>query len=344
MVEGVNAREIRLARRPQGEPVPDDFELAEVELPAPGEGELLVRTLVMSVDPYMRPRMDDVPSYVPPYRLGQPLDGGAVGVVEVSRADGFSAGDLVLHGLGWRSHAVLPAARVRRLQLPAGVPETAALGPLGMVGFTAWAGLFDVARVREGDTVFVSGAAGAVGSLAGQFAKLRGAGRVVGSAGGPEKARHLTADLGFDAGIDYREGPVLDSLLRAAPDGVDVYFDNVGGDHLEAAIAAANDFARFALCGSVSAYNSPRELASAPPGPRNLFSIVGKRLRLQGFIVGDHEARREEFQQEVGGWLAQGRLVFRETVREGLEAAPGALVGLLRGENTGKMLVRLSQR
>ncbi|WP_432537167.1 NADP-dependent oxidoreductase [Kineococcus arenarius] len=340
----MNAREIRLVRRPQGEPVPDDFELAEVELPSPGEGQLLVRTLVMSVDPYMRPRMDDVPSYVPPYRLGQALDGAAVGVVEDSRADGFAPGDLVLHGLGWRTHAVLPAAQVRRLELPAGVGETAALGPLGMVGFTAWAGLFDVAAMREGDTVFVSAAAGAVGSLVGQFARLRGARRVVGSAGGPVKARHLTADLGFDAGIDYRARPVLESLAEAAPDGVDVYFDNVGGDHLEAAIAAANDFARFALCGSVSAYNSPRDLANAPAGPRNLFSVVGKRLRLQGFIVGDHAERRAEFEREVGGWLAQGRVVFRETVREGLQEAPGALVGLLRGENTGKMLVRLSER
>ncbi len=340
----MNAREIRLVRRPQGEPVPDDFELAEVALPAPAEGQLQVRTLVMSVDPYMRPRMDDVPSYVPPYRLGHALDGAAVGVVESSRADGFAPGDLVLHGLGWRTHAVLPAAQVRRLDLPAGVGETAALGPLGMVGFTAWAGLFDVAAMREGDTVFVSAAAGAVGSLVGQFARLRGAGRVVGSAGGPAKAHHLTADLGFDAGIDYRARPVLDSLAEAAPGGVDVYFDNVGGDHLEAAIAAANDFARFALCGSVSAYNSPRELANAPAGPRNLFSVVGKRLRLQGFIVGDHAERRAEFEREVGGWLAQGRVVFRETVREGLHEAPGALVGMLRGENTGKMLVRLSER
>ncbi|WP_432484762.1 NADP-dependent oxidoreductase [Kineococcus esterisolvens] len=340
----MNAREIRLARRPQGEPVPDDFELADVELPAVGEGQLLLRTLVMSVDPYMRPRMDDVPSYVPPYRLGQALDGAAVAVVEDSRADGFSAGDLVLHGLGWRTHAVLPAGQVRRLDLPEGVGETAALGPLGMVGFTAWVGLLDVAAMREGDTVFVSAAAGAVGSLVGQFAKLRGARRVVGSAGGPDKARHLTADLGFDAGIDYRARPVLESLAEAAPDGIDVYFDNVGGDHLEAAVAAANDFARFALCGSVSAYNSPRDLAAAPPGPRNLFSIVGKRLRLQGFIVGDHAERRADFEREVGGWLAQGRVVFRETVREGLESAPGALIGMLRGENTGKMLVRLSQR
>ncbi|WP_337061097.1 NADP-dependent oxidoreductase [Kineococcus sp. G2] len=340
----MDAREIRLARRPHGEPVPDDFDLVTVELPAPGEGQLLVRTLVMSVDPYMRPRMDDVPSYVPPYQLGRPLDGAAVGVVEDSRADGFSPGDLVLHGLGWRTHAVLPATAVRRLDLPAGVPETAALGPLGMVGMTAWVGLLDVAAMREGETVLVSGAAGAVGSLVGQFAKLRGAGRVVGSAGGPEKARHLTQDLGFDAGLDYRERPVLESLAEAAPGGVDVYFDNVGGDHLEAAIAAANDFARFALCGSVSAYNSPRDLASAPPGPRNLFSVVGKRLRLQGFIVGDHAERRADFEREVGGWLADGRIVFRETVREGIEAAPGALIGLLRGENTGKMLVRLSQR
>ena len=335
---------ITLARRPVGEPVPEDFALVEADLPEVGEGQLRVRLLAMSVDPYMRPRMDDVPSYVPPYRLGEPLDGAAVGVVEASRADGFAAGDLVLHGLGWRAHVVVDAARVRRLQLPAGVGETAALGALGMPGMTAWVGLLRVAAMRPGDTVFVSGAAGAVGSLVGQIARLRGAARVVGSAGGPEKVRHLVEDLGFDAGLDHRAGPVLDQLRRAAPDGIDVYFDNVGGEHLEAAIAVADDHARFALCGSISGYNSARDLADAPAGPRNLFSIVGKRLRLQGFIVGDHAEDRPAFEAEVGGWLADGSIVARETVVEGLENAPAALIGLLRGANTGKMVVRAGTR
>ncbi|WP_432546871.1 NADP-dependent oxidoreductase [Kineococcus sp. SYSU DK004] len=336
--------EVHLARRPQGEPVPDDFALVEVPDAPVGDGEVRVRLLVMSVDPYMRPRMDDVPSYVPPYQLGQPLDGGAVGVVEESGAPGLAVGDLVQHGLGWRSSVVLPAGRVRRLQLPEGVDEGAALGVLGMPGFTAWAGLLRVAAMRPGDSVFVSGAAGAVGGLVGQIARLRGASRVVGSAGGPVKAAHLVDDLGFDAGLDYRAAPVLEQLRAAAPDGIDVYFDNVGGDHLEAAIAVANDHARFALCGSVAAYNSPRDLASAPPGPRNLFSVVGKRLRLQGFIVGDFADLRPEFEREVGGWLADGSLVARETVVEGLEHAPDALIGLLRGANTGKMLVRAGHR
>ena len=338
----MNALEVHLARRPRGEVVADDFELVEVALPPVGDGEVRVRLLVMSVDPYMRPRMDDVPSYVPPYQLGRPLDGGAVGVVEESRAEGLAPGDLVVHGLGWRSEVVVAATQVRRLALPEGVGESAALGVLGMPGLTAWVGLLDVAGMRPGDTVFVSGAAGAVGSLVGQIARLRGAGRVIGSAGGPRKARHLTQDLGFDAGLDYRERPVLESLAQAAPDGIDVYFDNVGGDHLEAAIAVANVHARFALCGSISAYDAPRPLADAPPGPRNLFSVVGKRLRLQGFLVGDHAARRPEFEREVGAWLADGSLTFRETVLEGLEKAPEALMGLLSGANTGKMLVRAS--
>jgi NADPH-dependent curcumin reductase CurA len=340
----VSTVQIRLARRPQGEPVPEDFERVEVPDAVVGDGEVRVRLLVMSVDPYMRPRMDDVPSYVPPYALGEPLDGGAVGVVEESRAEGLAPGDLVLHGLGWRSSAVLPAAGVRRLDLPAGVPETAVLGPLGMPGLTAWVGLLRVAAMRPGDTVFVSAAAGAVGSLVGQIARLRGAGRVIGSAGGPRKARHLVEDLGFDVGLDYRAAPILGQLLDAAPDGVDVYFDNVGGDHLEAALAAARDHARFALCGSVSAYNSPRELDQAPPGPRNLFTITQKRLRLEGFLVGDHAAARPAFEAEMGRWLAEGRVHFRETVAEGLDRAPDALIGLLSGANTGKMLVRASRR
>jgi NADPH-dependent curcumin reductase CurA len=331
------AREIRLAARPVGEPKPTDFELAEVTVPDPADGELLVRNLFMSVDPYMRGRMNDTKSYVAPFRLGAPLDGGAVGEVVTSAADGFAEGDLVLHGFGWRDYAVAPADQFRRVEATAGVQPSHHLGILGMPGLTAYAGLFDVAKLQEGETVFVSGAAGAVGSLVGQFARLRGA-RVIGSAGSAEKVAWLTDELGFDAAFSYRDGPVVKSLSAAAPDGIDVYFDNVGGEHLEAAIAVLNVHGRAAICGMISQYNN----TEPQPGPRNMALIVGKRLRLQGFLVSDHNALIPEFSREVGGWLADGKLVVRETVVDGLEKAPDAFIGLLRGDNTGKMVVRIA--
>jgi NADPH-dependent curcumin reductase CurA len=329
-------REIQLAARPHGEPSPTDFRLAEVEVPDPGPGEVLVRTTWMSVDPYMRGRMNDAKSYVPPFRLDAPLEGGAVGEVVASRSDALAEGDVVLHGLGWREWAVLPAAGARRVDTGI-APAQAYLGVLGMPGMTAWVGLTDIAALSDADgTVFVSGAAGAVGGIAGQIARLRGH-RVVGSAGSAEKVAHLTGDLGFDAAFDYHDGPVAEALAQAAPEGIDVYFDNVGGEHLEAAIGALRPHGRAALCGAISQYNA----TEPPPAPRNLALAVGKRLTLRGFIVGDHAARRDAFAAEVGPWLADGRLHDRETVVEGLEQAPAAFIGLLRGQNTGKMLVRL---
>ncbi|WP_433873471.1 NADP-dependent oxidoreductase [Saccharopolyspora sp. CA-218241] len=332
------ALEIRLASRPEGWPTHENFEIAEVEVPDPGEGRLLVRNLVMSVDPAMRGRMNEGKSYVPPFELGAPLSGGAVGEV-VTGAGDFQPGDLVVHHLGWREYAVVDPAQALRVD-PEVAPINAYLSVLGMPGMTAYVGLVDIAEQREGDVVFVSGAAGAVGSLVGQLAKLRGAAKVIGSAGSPEKVRHLTEELGFDAAFNYKDGPVREQLAAAAPEGIDVYFDNVGGEHLEAAIGAMNDFGRVAECGMISQYNN-----TAPtPGPRNMFMLVTKRLKLQGFIVIDHAHRRDRFVAEVGQWIREGRISYRETVVEGLRNAPEAFLGLLRGENTGKMLVTIGER
>jgi hypothetical protein len=334
----VPTREWQLAARPQGEPTPEDFRLVEVERPDPADGQVVVRMLVMSVDPYMRGRMRRGPSYAPAWEVGATMQGGAVGRVIESRSPEMPVGSLVLTDAGWRDVAVLDAAHVRRLPDLPGIPPSYHLGVLGMPGLTAWAGLFRVAGFRPGDAVFVSGAAGAVGSLVGQFARLRGASRVVGSAGSPEKVRWLTGGLGFSAAFDYHDGPVAEQLSAAAPEGIDVFFDNVGGEHLEAAIGALRVHGRAALCGSISGYNA----VTPPPGPRNLALMVGKRLTVGGFLVGDHTDLREEFSTAVSGWLASGDLVVRETVREGLEDAVPAFLDLLRGGNTGKMLVRLA--
>ncbi|WP_144125208.1 NADP-dependent oxidoreductase [Catellatospora sichuanensis] len=326
-------REIQLASRPVGVPTPDNFRLVEVAVPEPAEGQVKVRNLVMSVDPYMRGRMNDAKSYVPPFAVDAVLDGGAVGEVVESRSPDLKAGDLVLHGYGWRDWVVEDARRFRRLDPVA--PPSAFLGVLGMPGLTAYVGLLDIAAMKPGDTVFVSGAAGAVGSLVGQLARLKGAARVIGSAGSAAKVAHLTGDLGFDAAFNYRDGDVSKLLKQAAPEGVDVYFDNVGGDHLTAAIARARPFARFALCGAISAYNEP------VPGPDNMALLIGKRITMRGFIVTDHNDRMADLIREVGAWYAAGEIKAEETVVEGLENAPEAFLGLLRGANTGKMVVKL---
>ena len=330
-------QEIRLASRPTGWPTAENFEIAEVPVPTPGDGQVLIRNLFMSVDPYMRGRMNDTKSYIAPFQVGAPLDGGAVGEVVASNADGLAVGAVVTHGYGWREYAVADATRVREVD-PAAAPTLSAyLGLLGMTGLTAYVGLLDIAQFREGDTVFVSGAAGAVGSAAGQIARLRGAKRVIGSAGSADKVRHLTGELGFDAAFNYKDGPVRDQLRAAAPDGIDVYFDNVGGDHLEAALGSLNKFGRVALCGAIAQYNDE----VPPSGPRNLGLAVGKELNLRGFIVGNHNHRMPDFLAEVSGWLRAGQISARETVVDGLANAPAAFLGLMRGENTGKMIVRL---
>jgi NADPH-dependent curcumin reductase CurA len=315
-----------------GEPKPEDFELAEVELGEPGDGRLLVRNAFMSVDPYMRGRMNDAKSYVPPYQLGKVMYGGAVGEVVA----GGEPGSLVVHQLGWREAALVDADRVQPAAVPDGVSPSALLGALGMPGLTAWVGVTEIAPIAEGETVFVSAAAGAVGSVAGQVAKARGC-RVIGSAGAPEKVAYVRDVLGFDAAFSHRDD-VRAALAEAAPDGVDVYFDNVGGPQLEAAIGALNRGGRIALCGAVSQYNA----TEPAPGPRNLGLLVGKRGRMRGFIVSDHTASQGAFLDEVGGLLADGRLVLAESIVEGgIEAAPRAFVEMLRGEHVGKVVVRL---
>jgi NADPH-dependent curcumin reductase CurA len=333
----VPTREWQLVRRPHGEPVDEDFRLVCLDRPDPAPGEVVVRTIAMSVDPYMRGRMNATKSYAPSWELGETMIGGAIGQVIASRSDDVPEGAIVLHGLGWRDVAVVPAAHVSVVDPLPGLPLSLYLGVLGMPGLTAWAGLFRLAAFQPGDAVFVSGAAGAVGSLVGQFARLRGASRVVGSAGTPEKVAWLRS-IGFDAAFDYHDGPVADLLAAAAPEGIDVFFDNVGGEHLEAAIGAFHTYGRAALCGSISSYNA----TTAPPGPRNLGLIVGKRLSLRGFIVGDHADLRPEFVSAASGWLRDGSLVARETVVEGLDSAVTAFRSLLSGGNTGKMVVRLT--
>jgi NADPH-dependent curcumin reductase CurA len=322
-------REVVLAARPQGTPQETDFELREAPDAEPGDGEVLVRNVFVSVDPYMRSRMTGVRTYVGPYEVGGPIDGGAVGRVVESRHDGLAEGDWVLSMLGWRERGVVPGDQVRKLD-PALAPPSTALGVLGMPGLTAWIGLEDIGQVKEGETIYVSGAAGAVGSSAVQIAKLKGL-RVIGSAGSAEKVEWLRS-LGVEA-FDYRETPAKDALS----DGIDVYFDNVGGDQLEAALNALRPFGRVVACGAISRYNDERP----EPGPRNLGFVVSKRLRLQGFIVTDHLARYGDFLAEVGPWILDGKLQYRETVLDGIENVPAAFAGLFRGDNTGKMLVRV---
>ncbi|MFC8897229.1 NADP-dependent oxidoreductase [Streptomyces cinereoruber] len=329
-----SSREWHLVARPHGWPVPADFALRETPVTEPAEGRILVRNKHFSVDPYMRGRMNDVKSYVPPFKIDHPMDGGAVGEVVASNAEGFAVGDHVLHGLGWREYADVPARHATKVD-PDLAPLSAYLGVLGMTGLTAYAGLFEVASFKEGDAVFVSGAAGAVGSQVGQMARIKGASRVIGSAGSDEKVKWLVEELGFDAAFNYKNGPVRDQLREAAPDGIDVYFDNVGGDHLEAAISSLNVHGRATICGMIAQYND----TEPTPGPRNMALIIGKRLRLQGVLVGDHYDLQEQFVQEVGGWLAAGELKHRETFAEGIENGVDAFLGLLRGDNTGKMIV-----
>ena len=330
------SREWHLVARPQGWPTNDDFALREAPVSAPADGKVLVRNLHFSVDPYMRGRMNDVKSYTPPFQLDRPMEGGAVGEVVASAAEGITVGDHVLHGLGWREYAEVDGAAVVHVD-PSRAPLSAYLGVLGMTGLTAYAGLLEVASFRPGDAVFVSGAAGAVGSQVGQVARLKGASRVIGSAGSDEKVRLLVEEYGFDAAFNYKDGPVAQQLREAAPDGIDVYFDNVGGEHLEAAISSLKVRGRAVICGMIAQYNA----TEPTPGPRNLALVIGKRLRLQGMLVGDHAALQPQFVEEVGGWLASGELTYAETTVEGIENGVDAFLGLMRGENTGKMVVSL---
>ena len=328
------SREIRLKSRPVGLPEASNFELASVELAEPGDGEVLVRNEWMSVDPYMRGRMYDRPSYVPPFQIGQALQGGAVGKVVKSNDARFKAGDWVESMNGWREAFVASASALNKLP-DNGAPPQAFLGVLGMPGMTAYTSFHRIGEPKQGDVVFVSGAAGAVGSTVCQIAKIRGC-TVVASAGTDEKLNWLKS-VGADATVNYKKGNLLDNVRAAAPKGIDIYFDNVGGDHLEVALEVARPFARFIECGMISIYND-KEPA---PGPRNMSYIVGKRIKMQGFIVSDFMDMREQFFTEMGGLVRDGKIKWEETVENGVENAPKAFLNLFSGGNTGKMLVKL---
>jgi len=329
------SREFRLKNRPIGIPTENDFELTEVLIPDVREGQILVRNTYMSVDPYMRGRMGERESYIAPFEIGKPLSGGAVGQVIESRAVQFQEGDYVLSNMGWREFFVTDGSDLVRID-PEVAPVQNYLGILGMPGLTAYVGLLDIGKPREGETVFVSAAAGAVGSLACQIAKIKRC-RVVGSTGSEEKIAWLTEEAGIDAALNYKTTENLaEDLRRLCPEGVDIYFDNVGGTHLEAAIERMNNNGRIVLCGMISVYNATRP----PRAPRNLISAIPKRLTLKGFIVHDHNDRLLDFTEDMSRWIKEGRIKWKETVVQGIENAPKAFLGLFTGESFGKMLVK----
>ena len=329
------SNEIRLASRPQGFPTEGNFALARAEVGPLRDQEVLVRNLFMSVDPYMRGRMNDRKSYLPPFELGKILEGNAIGEVIESRTKEFKAGDVVASMFGWREYF---AASPRDLHSISGEtqPLSVYLGALGMTGMTAWVGL-NLVEVKGSDVIYISGAAGAVGNVAGQLAKLRGC-RVIGSAGSMEKVFFLRDECGFDVAFDYNVGPVVEQLTVEAPDGIDVYFDNVGGATLEAALSALRVYGRIIACGAISGYNEERP----QPGPSNLANMVAKRLTMKGMLIRDWLGRRNEFEKEVGGYLRAGKLKNKETVVEGIDQAVGAFIGLFEGKNIGKMVVKLA--
>ncbi len=330
-------REIHLAARPIGWPTKDTFRLVEAAVPDPGPGQVLVANRFFSIDPWMRVRMDDVKSYAPPFEVGQVMDGLAVGEVLTSNDPALSPGDVVLHRLGWREYALVGAASARKVDANLVPSISIYLSVLGAPGLTAYVGLLDIAAMRAGDVVFVSGAAGAVGGIAGQIARFRGASRVIGSVGTSEKVSYVIDELGFDDAFNYRTEAPAAGLARIAAEGIDVYFDNVGGDHLQAAIGSLRQNGRVAMCGAISLYNA----TELPPGPDNLAFAVSKRLTLRGFLIRDHTDRMPAFIEEMAGWLLGGQIQYRETVIEGIEHAPEAFLGMMRGDNIGKMLVKL---
>ena len=330
----IMSREIQLVSRPNGMPTAANFAIAQTKLELLQDQQVLVRNLYMSVDPYMRGRMSDRKSYVPPFALGQPLDGGAVGEVIESRAKEFKQGDIVISSLGWREYFIA-APKALHLVSREIQPLSAYLGALGMTGMTAWAGL-NLVEVKAGDVIFISGAAGAVGSVAGQLAKLRGC-YVIGSAGSTEKVKFLLEECGYDLALNYKTAPILEQLNREVPDGIDVYFDNVGGETLEAALSALRIHGRIIACGGISGYNEE----SPQAGPSNLFNMTTKRLTMKGLIVSDSLARQSEFEKEVGSYFQEGKLKNKETVVVGIEQAVSAFIGLFAGKNIGKMVVKL---
>ncbi|WP_022697976.1 NADP-dependent oxidoreductase [Euryhalocaulis caribicus] len=332
------SKEIRLAGRPQGAPTADNFEVAETQVAAPGEGEVRVRNLWMSVDPYMRARMiDDPKHYISAFQMGKALEGGAIGVVVDSGDPNFAPGDHVQSMMGWREIFNAPGSALNKVDTQ-GLPLHAPLHIAGLTGLTAYYGLLKIGQPKEGETVFVSAAAGAVGSIVSQIAKIKGC-RVVGTAGSDEKCEWLES-RGVDKAINYKTaGNLVKAVREAAPDGVDVYFENVGGDHLIAALENMNEHGRIPVCGMISGYNAEKP----EPGPPNLFRIIQRKLLLQGFIVSDHFDVYPEFIRDLAGWIKDGKVQWQETVVEGIDNAPDAFLRLFSGEKTGKMLVKLGE-
>jgi len=337
-VSTLASKEIRLAGRPQGAPTADNFEVAETQVAAPGEGEVRVRNLWMSVDPYMRARMiDDPKHYISAFQMGKALEGGAIGVVVDSGDPNFAPGDHVQSMMGWREIFNAPGSALNKVDTQ-GLPLHAPLHIAGLTGLTAYYGLLKIGQPKEGETVFVSAAAGAVGSIVSQIAKIKGC-RVVGTAGSDEKCEWLES-RGVDKAINYKTaGNLVKAVREAAPDGVDVYFENVGGDHLIAALENMNEHGRIPVCGMISGYNAEKP----EPGPPNLFRIIQRKLLLQGFIVSDHFDVYPEFIRDLAGWIKDGKVQWQETVVEGIENAPDAFLRLFSGEKTGKMLVKLGE-
>jgi NADPH-dependent curcumin reductase CurA len=329
-------RRVVLARRPPAEPVESDFRIEEVPVPEPGPGQFLARVIYLSLDPYMRGRMRDARSYAPPVELGEVMTAGAVGEVVKSNHPHFQVGDIVEDSMGWQEYAVGPGRTARKIEHAHG-PISYANGVLGMPGMTAYFGLLEVGSPKPGETVVVSAASGAVGQIVGQLAKIAGC-RAIGIAGGPRKCAYVRDELGLDACIDYRaEGDLAAAVKAACPNGVDVYFDNVGGPVSDAVLANLNFHARVSLCGSISQYNT------AEPGPRWMGTFVGKRVTARGFIVWDFNMRYGPALRQMGEWVRSGRIKYREDIVEGgIEKAPAAFIGLLKGENFGKLQVKVS--
>ena len=332
---------IVLASRPTGLPRPDNFRLEQDAVPVPADGQVLLQVLYLSLDPYMRGRMDDAKSYAKPVDVGAVMEGGTVARVVESKHDGFAAGDVVLSQSGWQRYALDDGATLRKLD-PAAAPVSTALGVLGMPGFTAWAGLLQIGRPQPGETVVVAAASGAVGSVVGQIARIHGA-RAVGIAGGPDKCAFVRDELGFDAVVDHRAPDFAAQLAAACPDGIDVYFENVGGKVFDAVFPLLNDFARVPVCGLISQYN---DLPQAAPGPDRLAlvmrDVLKKSLTVRGFIQREFAALRPDFLRDAQGWIAAGRLRYREDVVDGLATAPAAFIDLLQGRNFGKLVVKVS--
>src|SRR5262249_36648600 len=335
-MRNLKSREIRLKNRPVGTPAPSDFELAETAVPEPKDGEVWVRNVWMSVDPYMRGRMYDRASYVPPFQIGEPLQGGTIGqVVAAGKGAQFAVGDYLNHMLGWREYAVVNQHSFPQKVDPKLAPVQSFLGALGMPGLTAYVGLFKIGGFKDGESVFVSAASGAVGAIVCQLAKAHGA-YVVGSAGSDEKCQWLLKEGKIDKAINYKHEKNLDAAVGAAfPKGIDVYFENVGGAHLEAAINQMRNFGRISMCGMIEQYNN-----TAPaPGPWNIIMAIPKSLRIEGFVVSSHFNELPKFHAEMAKLIAAGKMKWKETVIEGIEHAPSAFLGLFKGENFGKALV-----